>query len=109
MAFAAKKDYVGLARAGLTLKSNGQNGTNSVLEIPGADGSIIGDEIFGHIRNPTCQYAITGLTELSGISLGKVYGTNDKPYAISRLKISTGAGSEPTLEADSVQIEDGAT
>ncbi len=43
MAFAAKTDYVGLASiSGLTLKSNGQNGTNSVLEIPGADGSVIG-------------------------------------------------------------------
>ncbi len=109
MAFAEKKDYVGLERTGLALRNNGQNGSNSVLEIPGANGSILGDEITGHIKNPTCGYAITGSASLSGIELGKVYGTNDKPYALSRLRISTGAGQEPTVEADAVQIEDNAT
>lgn len=109
MAFAQKTDFVGLSRTGLTLRSNGQNASNSVLEIPGSDGSILGDEITGHIKNPTCGYAITGNAELSGISLGVVYGTSDKPYALSRLHISTGAGQEPTVEADAVQIEDNAT
>lgn len=109
MAFATKKDYAGLERTGLALRSNGQNASNTVLEIPGADGSILGDEITGHIKNPTCGYAITGSASLSGIALGKVYGTNDKPYALSRLHVSTGAGSEPTVEADCVQIENGAT
>lgn len=109
MAFAQKIDYVGLSRTGLTLRSNGQNASNSVLEIPGADGSILGDEITGHIKNPTCGYAITGTAQLSSVSLGMVYGTNDKPFALSRVHVSTGAGQEPTLEADAVQIEDGAT
>ena len=31
MAFAEKIDYAGLARTGLALRSNGQNGSNSVL------------------------------------------------------------------------------
>lgn len=109
MAFAEKKDYAGLTRTGLALRSNGQNASNSVLEIPGDDGSIIGDEITGHIKNPTCGYAITGTAQLSGVALGKVHGTNDKPYALSRLHVSTGAGQEPTVEADCVQIENGAT
>lgn len=109
MAFAAKVDYVGLARTGLELRSNGQNGSNSVLEIPGADGSIIGDEITGHIKNPTCGYAITGQTTTSDIALGKVHGSGTNPYALTRLHISTGAGQEPTVEADSVQIEAGAS
>ena len=106
MSFAAKVDYVGLARAGLALRSNGQNGSNSVLEIPGANGSILGDEITGHIKAPTCEYAISGSVALSGIYLGKVYGSNGA-YALSRLHVSTGAGQEPTVEADSVQIENG--
>lgn len=109
MAFAEKVDYAGLARDGLALRSNGQNGSNSVLEIPGADGSILGDEITGHIKNPTCGYAITGSAVLSGIALGKVYNTTlTKPYALSRIHVSTGAGQEPTVDADCVQIEDGA-
>ncbi len=111
MAFAAKIDYVGLARAGLTLKNNGQNGTNSVLEIPGADGSIIGEEIYGHVKNPTCGYAITGTASLSGVALGKVHGNGSgtTPFALSRIRISTGAGTEPTIEADAVEIESGAS
>ena len=109
MAFAAKVDYVGLARTGLEIRSNGQNGSNSVLEIPGADGSILGDEITGHIKAPTCGYAITGSTTLSAVALGKVHGSGANPYALTRLHISTGAGQEPTVEADSVQIESGAS
>lgn len=107
MAFAAKIDMVGLARNGLALRSNGQNGSNSVLEIPGADGSILGDEVYGHIKNPTCGYAITSALTLNDIKLGKVYGNGD--YALTRLHVSTGAGQEPTVEADAVQIEAGAT
>lgn len=109
MAFAAKVDYVGIAKTGLELRSNGQNGSNSVLEIPGSDGSILGDEITGHIKNPTCGYAITGAVTLSGLSLGKVHGSGSNPYALTRLHITTGAGQEPTVEADSVQIEAGAS
>ena len=108
MSFAAKVDYVGLARTGLVLRSNGQNGSNSVLEIPGADGSILGDEVYGHIKAPTCEYAINGTATLSGIALGKVYGS-DGAYALTRIQISTGAGQEPTVNADAVQIESGAT
>lgn len=102
MSFAAKIDYAGLARTGLALRSNGQNASNSVLEIPGADGSIIGDEITGHIKNPTCGYAITGTAQLSGIALGKVHGSENTPFALSRLHVSTGAGQEPTVDADTV-------
>lgn len=108
MSFAAKIDYVGLERTGLALRSNGQNGSNSVLEIPAADGSILGDEVFGHIKAPTCEYAISGTASLSGIQLGKVYGSNGA-YALTRLQVSTGAGQEPTVNADAVQIESGAT
>ena len=47
---------------------------------------------------------------MSGVALGKVHNTTlDAPYALSRVRISTGAGQEPTVECDSVQIEDGAT
>lgn len=108
MAFAAKVDYVGLERTGLALRSNGQNASNTVLEIPGADGSILGDEITGHIKNPTCSYALSGEASLNDIMLGKVYSSNGS-YALTRLHISTGAGQEPTVDADCVQIESGAT
>ena len=108
MAFAEKIDLVGISRTGLALRSNGQNASNSVLQIPAADGSVLGDEIYGHIKNPTCGYAVTGSTSLSGLALGKVYGSSGT-YALSRLHVSTGAGQEPTVEADAVQIESGAS
>lgn len=79
-----------------------------MLEIPGSDGSILGDIITGHLKNPTCGYAISGSATLNNISLGKVHGS-DGPYALTRLRISTGAGQEPSVEADCVQIESGAT
>lgn len=110
MSFAAKTDYVGLARTGLVLRSNGQNGSNTVLEIPGADGSILGDEITGHVKAPNCEYAINSSLTLNNVELGKVHNTTlPSPYALTRLQISTGAGQEPTVQADSVQIESGAT
>lgn len=108
MSFEAKVDYAGLSRTGLALRSNGQNATNTVLEIPGSDGSILGDIITGHLKNPTCGYALSGTAVLSGLSLGKVYN-QDAPYALTRLRVSTGAGQEPTVEADCTQIEADAT
>lgn len=114
MAFAQKEDYIGLesvASGTLALRSNGQGKGNSVLEIPGSDGSIIGDEIYGHIAAPTCEYAIVGTGTMSGIELGKVYGDidtvagNARPLALSRIHVTTGAGQEPVVTADSVQIE----
>lgn len=104
MAFSEKINLVGLEVTGLALRSNGQNASNQVLQIPGSDGSILGDEIYGHIKAPTCEYAITARTTLSGLLLGKVYN-GEGPYALSRIHISTGAGSEPVVTADAVQIE----
>lgn len=100
MAFANKIDYVGLERTGLKLRSNGQNATNSVLEIPAADGSILGDEVYGHIKNPNCEYAITGSATLSGVALGKVHGS--ATFALNNVHVGTGAGQEPTVTATAV-------
>ncbi len=99
MAFAAKLDLVGIGTTGLSLRSNGQNASNGVLQIPGADGSILGDEIYGHIKAPNCEYAITGGVTLSDIELGKTYNA---PYALNNVHIGTGAGQEPTVTATAV-------
>lgn len=106
MAFAAKVDLVGIATTGLSLRSNGQNATNSVLQIPGADGSILGDEVYGHVKAPNCEYAITGNLTLANIELGKCYST---PYALNNVHVTTGAGQEPTVTATAVQIEPSAS
>jgi hypothetical protein len=106
MAFAAKTDLVGIATTGLSIKSNGQNATNSVLQIPGADGSILGDEVYGHVKAPNCEYAITGTVNLTGIKLGNCYNS---PYALNNIHIATGAGQEPTVTATGVQIEPSAS
>ena len=89
MSFTAKENIVGLTIEGLSLRSNGHNASNGVLQIHGSNGSWIGEEIFGHIKNPTCEYAITKKFSLSGIKLGNCY---NEPYALSRIAISTGAG-----------------
>ena len=75
MAFSNKEDLVGLERTGLKLKANAHNSTNSVLQIPGSDGSYLGDEVFGHIAAPNCEYVINGNPSLSDLYLGKVYNT----------------------------------
>lgn len=106
MSFAAKTDYLGLARNGLILRANSQNASNSILEIPGADGSILGDVITGHIKSPNCDYAISGTVNLNDIVLGAVLSA---PYAVSHIHVTTGAGAEPTFTADGVQIENGAS
>lgn len=110
MAFAEKIDYVGLGLEipSLKLRSNAQNATNTVLEILGSDGSILCDEQSGHVKAPTCGYAVVGEANLSAVNLGKVYNTTE-PYALSRVHITTGAGQEPTVDADAVQIEPNAT
>ena len=108
MSFAQKTDYLGLATTGLELKSNSQNATNGVLPIPKSDGSIIGDEIYGHIKAPTCDYAITKSVSLSGLNLGEC-NNQDNQYALQSIKVSTSAGGEPTFNATGVQIEAGAT
>lgn len=113
MAFAPKTDFVGLTStitAGLELRSNSTNDSQTVLQIPGADGSIIGDEQTGLIKNPSCEYIFTGNCMISEIMLGKVYSIglapqDTGPFALQHIHISTGAGQEPVLTADAVQIE----
>ena len=109
MSFAAKIDYCGLTKYGLALRSNAQNATNGLLEIPASDGSYIGNEIYGHIQNPTCEYAISCDTTISA-TLGNVENSlTGTPYALQSITINTGAGTEPTVNATAVQIESGAT
>lgn len=106
MSFATKTDLVGLAREGLELKANAQNASNSLLEIPGSDGSVIGDIITGHVKAPNCDYAVTKRITLAGLSLGHCYNA---PYALASLTVNTGAGTEPTVQASTVEIEQNAT
>lgn len=106
MSFAAKTDYIGLETQTLKLKSNGENASNSVLEVVGSDGSILSDIITGHIKAPTCEYAIVGNVNLSSISLGSCINS---PYAIQSIRVGTSAGGEPSFSASAVQIEPDAT
>ncbi len=46
---------------------------------------------------------------MSGVALGKVHGSGATPYALSRIRIVTGAGTEPTVDTDAVEIESGAS
>ena len=113
MAFKEKTDYIGLTTTigdtYVKLRANNKNASNQLLQIHGSDGSYIGDEIYGHIAAPNCEYAILKESTVSGLELGKVYSTGTVPYALQHIHITTGAGAEPTLTADAVQIEAGAT
>ena len=107
MSFAPKTDWIGLGDTpGLILRSNSENASNTVVPIHGADGTIIGDEQTNVIKNPTCEYAIDGTVNLSSITIGNCYNV---PYALSRIHVSTSAGGEPVVNADAVQIEEGAS
>lgn len=104
MSFATKTDYVGLAddaslTAILELKSNAQNATNSVLQIPKSDGSIIGDEVYGHVKAPTCEYVVKADGNISGLKLGNCYSAG---FALNSVKVSTSAGGEPSVTASAV-------
>jgi len=101
--FKEKTDYIGLeSEIGGTyikLKANNKNASNQTLQIHGSDGSYIGDEIFGHVAAPNCEYAIVKEKTVSGLKLGKAYSA---PYALQHIHITTGAGAEPTFTADAV-------
>lgn len=50
--FSPKIDIVGLesgSEGAIKVRSNAQGQSNSVLQIPKSDGSIIDDEVYGHI------------------------------------------------------------
>lgn len=99
--FSPKIDLVGIGDdTNLKLRSNTHGQSNSVLQIPKSDGSIIDDEIYGHISAPNCDYAITGSTQFQK-NLGQVYSSNG-PYALQSISISTGAGQEPSFSATAV-------
>ena len=109
-----KIDYSGLARTGLEICGNGRGAGNQNLEIPGSNGAIVGGEIFGHVKNPRCEFKITASVTLSGLKLGKVHYSQAPvqgggPWALKHIHVHTGAGEEPTFECDLVQIEAGAT
>jgi hypothetical protein len=114
MAFSAKTDWLGLEAqysASLKLRSNGQNATNQVLEIPGHDGSIIGDHIYGSVMAPNCEYAIVGAGAINGLNLGEAYNTTPSTtkFAVNRIHVTTGAGTEPVVTAEGVQLEPSAS
>ena len=106
---AEKTDYVGLATTGLELRSNSLGKSGTYLKKNKADGSIGASLLFGEIAAPSCDYVITGTVTPTGWALGKVHGSGSVPYALQSVTISTSAGGEPTVSANAVQIEAGAT
>lgn len=103
MSFAPKTDYIGLTNLidTIQVRSNGENASNTVVQIPGQDGSILGDEQTEVVRNPTCEYAIVGTVALNELKLGKVY-SEEGDYVLQSISISTSAGGEPTFNATGV-------
>lgn len=106
MSFTAKVDPLGIDGNidGLKCKSYSDGASQQVLQIVGKTGSIIGDEQFGAIKAPSCDYVITGNASLASIVLGKAFD-DDGIYAINSIQVKTSAGGEPSLSITGVQIE----
>lgn len=103
MSFTTKKNYLGIEGMGLSIRSNSQNATNSTLQIPAKDGSILDVVTYGHIKAPTCEYAIVGSGDLMGFKLGELRSSDiGCQFALSKIHISTSAGGEPTFTAEGV-------
>lgn len=110
MSFKAKTNYLGISKSGLAIVANSNGAANSLLEIVNSTGHYVGKEVFGSVSSPHCDFKI--IAEITDFSLtfGRVYNTDSNtPFALSKVTIHTGAGEEPTLGLDGVQIQAGAS
>ena len=110
MSFFAKTDLVGLSSAfdsgKLQVRSNNDNKSWTLVNVPGSDGSFLGEYHDGEIKNPSCDYVVCSDLTFSGIELGKCY---NGVYALQHIHISSAPGVERVITADAVQIETGST
>lgn len=109
MSWDSKVDYCGLAESGkLALKASTMNRSGQYVEKLGADGAFAATKAFGVQDSPNCEYAIVSDFTLSGKSLGAVVDVDGRKYALSSLHYENGAGAEPKVTANAVQVEDSA-
>ena len=108
MAFFTKSDLIGLETQfpqKIQIRSNNHNHSWTLINVPGKDGSYLGEYHDGDIKTPSCEYVV--LSDFSfQVELGKVYNA---PYALQHVHIATSPGGERVITCDAVQIEPNAT
>lgn len=107
MSWESKTDYCGLSDGTiLKIKSSNENASSSYLEKLGQQGEIVATKLYGDKNaSPSCEYVIKKAGDVT-VQIGKVTTVDGKRYALQQVVYTTGAGSEPTLTATSVRIED---
>ena len=110
MSWESKQDYAGLAVSNkLTAKGANLNNTAQYLEKHGRLGDYKATKVFGERANPTTSYTVEADATVTGKKLGDITTVDQKKYMLESVRFSTGADAEPTFEATSKQVEDGAT
>lgn len=113
MSWDSKTDYCGLASEGkIKVKSSTENRSGQYLEKLGQNGEIVATKAFGETASPSNDYVLVSDVSFSGlnaISLGKIVTVGTEKFCLQSISVKTSAGGEPTLSANAVQVESGAT
>lgn len=110
MSWESKTDYCGLASGEnatyIQIKASNKNASSQYLEKLGQHGDIRARKLYGDKNaQPSCEYVIKKAGDII-IQIGKVTTVDGERFALQQVVYTTGAGSEPTLTATSVRIED---
>lgn len=110
MSWENKQDYAGLAiENALTVKGANEGRTTQYLEKHGRLGGYKATKVFGNRASPTNAYTVEAEATITGKKLGDVTTVDQKKYMLHAIRFTTGADAEPTFEANSAQVENGAT
>lgn len=107
MSWESKTDYCGLSDGSiLQIKSSNENRSSQYLEKLGQQGEIVATKLYGDKNaSPSCEYVIKKAGNVT-VQIGKVTAVDGKRYALQQVVYTTASGSEPTLAATAVRIED---
>ena len=109
MSFKSKIDFCGLADGtNILLKSHDEGRANSSVTCENDEGDTIDATVFGHVMDPSNEYALKGdLTNLS-IVLGGVntvaVGETTKHFMLKSVSIETSNSGEVTISASSEEV-----
>ena len=109
MSFKSKIDFCGLADGTtIMLKSHDEGRSSSTVTCENNEGDTIDATVFGHVMDPSNDYALkTDATNLS-VVLGGVKTVNidgvDKYFALKSVSVGTSNSSEVSIAAQSEQV-----
>lgn len=105
MSFKAKIDYCGLADGtSILLKSHTEGASNSIATCANNEGDVIDATVYGHVIDPSNDYAIkSDLTNLS-VVLGSVNTVDNKYFMLKQVTIGTSNSGEVTMAAQAEQV-----